>query len=41
MIVNNALAAVPERDGGLTSPAPHEQTVGEAKDVWRNEGNPN
>jgi hypothetical protein len=35
------LGAVPERGKGRVSPAPHEQTVGEAKDAWRNEGNPN
>ncbi|WP_020476458.1 phosphoglucomutase (alpha-D-glucose-1,6-bisphosphate-dependent) [Zavarzinella formosa] len=40
-IVDNALAVVPEREGGLKSPAPHEQTVREAEDRWRDEGNPN
>jgi phosphoglucomutase len=42
-IVNDALAAapVPERGKGLASPVPHQQTVSEAKQEWRNEGNPN
>ena len=40
-IVGDALAAAPERGEARASPAPHEQTVGEAKEVWRNEGNPN
>jgi phosphoglucomutase len=40
-IVRDALAAAPDRGGPRASPAPHEQTVGEAKEAWRNEGNPN
>ncbi|QJW94644.1 phosphoglucomutase (alpha-D-glucose-1,6-bisphosphate-dependent) [Frigoriglobus tundricola] len=40
-IVSDALTAAPERDGRLTSPAPHEQTVREAEDLWHDEGNPN
>ena len=38
---STALVPLPERGSELTSPAPHEQTVSEAKEVWRNEGNPN
>jgi phosphoglucomutase len=43
-IVSDALAAaapVPEHRKGLALSLPHEQTVSEAKEVWRNEGNPN
>jgi phosphoglucomutase len=40
-IVGDALAAAPERGKARASPAPHEQTVSEAKEAWRNEGNPN
>jgi hypothetical protein len=29
------------RGKGRAFPLPHEQTVSEAKEVWRNEGNPN
>lgn len=38
-IVSNALGASPDKD--RTSPALHQQTVIEAKEEWRNEGNPN
>jgi len=33
--------AMPSRGERYASPAFHEQTVSEAKDAWRNEGNPN
>ena len=40
-IVSAALAPASEPGKGRTSSAPHERTVSEAKEVWRNEGNPN
>ena len=40
-IVSDALAPVSEPGKGRASSSPHEQTVSEAKEVWRNEGNPN
>ena len=40
-IVSDALAPVSEPGKGRASPPRHEQTVSEAKEVWRNEGNPN
>jgi phosphoglucomutase len=40
-IVGNALATVSERGTGSASAGLHQQTVGEAKEEWRNEGNPN
>ena len=43
IIVNDVLAAapVPEHGKGLASPVTHQQTVNEAKQERRNEGNPN
>ena len=42
VIVNKALTErTPSRDKAQTSSAPHQQTVSEAKEEWRNEGNPN
>ncbi len=42
VIVNKALAErAPGRDKVQTSLVPHQQTVSEAKEAWRNEGNPN
>lgn len=38
-IVSDALGASPDKD--RTSPVLHQQTVSEAKEEWRNEGNPN
>jgi len=38
-IVSDALGASPDKD--RTSPVLHRQTVSEAKEEWRNEGNPN
>lgn len=38
-IVSDALGASPDKD--CTSPVLHQQTVSEAKEEWRNEGNPN
>ncbi|OWK39792.1 phosphoglucomutase (alpha-D-glucose-1,6-bisphosphate-dependent) [Fimbriiglobus ruber] len=40
-IVGAALDAGSAPDAALTSPAPHEQTVSEAEELWRAEGNPN
>ena len=42
-IVSDAFAAVPmpELGEGRTSSALHQQTASEAKEEWRNEGNPN
>jgi hypothetical protein len=41
-IVSDALAApVSERAKGRVSPPLHQQTVSEAKEEWRYEGNPN
>ena len=40
-IVGGALAAAPEPANGLPSPAPHQHTVSQSKEAWRNEGNPN
>ena len=40
-IVNDALAAAPVHDNGCASSTVHQRTVGEAKEDWRNEGNPN
>ena len=38
-IVSDAVGASPDKD--RTSPVLHQQTVSEAKEEWRNEGNPN
>jgi phosphoglucomutase len=38
-MVSDALGASPDKD--RTSPVLHQQTVSEAKEEWRNEGNPN
>ena len=40
-IVSDVLAAVPEQNKDRTLPLLHQQTVNEAKEAWRNEGNPN
>jgi phosphoglucomutase len=42
-IVSDALttATAPRQDGGGISSELHQQTVSEAKEAWRNEGNPN
>jgi phosphoglucomutase len=42
-IVSDVLAAVPvpERGKGRASSILHQQTASEAKEEWRNEGNPN
>ena len=42
-IVDDALAAAPapKRDPSRASPVLHQQTASDAKEVWRNEGNPN
>ena len=40
-IVGDALAAVPPRGKGRASSVIQQQTISEAKEVWRNEGNPN
>ncbi len=40
-IVDAALAVEPKRAQGHASPAVHQQTASEAKEDWRNEGNPN
>jgi len=40
-MVSDALAAIPKQDKDRTPLAPHQQTVSEAKEVGRNEGNPN
>lgn len=40
-MVSDALAAIPKQEKDRTPLAPHQQTVSEAKEVWRNEGNPN
>lgn len=42
VIVNKALTEqMPGRNKAHSSPAPHQQTISEAKEEWRNEGNPN
>ena len=40
-IVDAALAVEPKRGKAHASSLPHQQTVSEAKEAWRNEGNPN
>ena len=40
-IVSSALATTPKQSIGRTPLPPHQQTVSEAKEKWRNEGNPN
>ena len=40
-IVDDALTEAPKRAQVHASPAVHQQTVSEAKEAWRNEGNPN
>jgi len=42
-LVSDALAAAPvlEHRGGHSLSSPHEMTVQEAVEVWRNEGDPN
>ena len=40
-IVDAALAVEPKRDQGRAFAAVHQQTASEAKEAWRNEGNPN
>ncbi len=39
-IVNDAVTAVPERGRGGSLSNSHQMTVREAKEGWRNEGNP-
>ena len=36
-----SVAALPEQVNGDAPPRVHQQTVSEAKEVWRYEGNPN
>lgn len=40
-VVHIAVAALPKRIKGHTTPRVRQQTVSEAKEVWRYEGNPN
>ena len=40
-MVDAALAVASERGQGHSTPAVHQQTASEAKEDWRNEGNPN
>jgi hypothetical protein len=39
-IESDAVAVVPECGRGGASANPHQMTVSEAKEEWRNEGNP-
>lgn len=40
-MVSDVLATIPTQDKDCAPLVPHQQTVSEAKEVWRNEGNPN
>jgi len=40
-VPGTAVAMLPERANGHAPPGVHQQTVSEAKEMWRYEGNPN
>jgi hypothetical protein len=40
-VVGAVVEALPVRTNGYAPPGVHQQTVSEAKEVWRYEGNPN